>query len=574
MKKISKFIIIIICTLFFNCLKVHASELNVEYVNDIRAFHYRNGVVWSYGRAPFRYQDGVLAYCVEPDILLNTNIYNSYDDWSVTSYTQDEKRQMELIAHYGYKYPGHEDIKYYMATQELIWLFSKDDYIEWRASDSIDSELINIEKEKQEILDLVNNHDKLPTFIGRCYTTKYGTKLTLKDNNNVLQNYDIISDLPYTINDSTIVFDINKFGSYTIKFQSKANPLDNESTIIYKTDNPKSQTMVSFGFNDIKTGTFSTYDMGVSVRINKRDINTKELIKDTGTIFKIKNSDTGEYKKKEYSVDENGYVIFSLSEGNYEIEEVNASYGYVINEKNTKVTIDENIKLNDSYYDIDIFNDVPKGKINILKIDEDSNFLEGVEVGIFDSDYNLLEKVLTDKNGSAYIDNLELGTYYVKELNTIEGYILSDEYHEVNLNYIDDKTNIVEETIKLVNSKIICDVTYVSTDESSKGINGIEINLYDESDNIIYNGKTDGNGEIIIENLPYGKYYIKQESVPSGYIINNDKVEFEVSDISCLSDIKVTNKKTIMPITSSSKENIIGLLVLCLGGLFGIKKFI
>lgn len=574
MKKILKFIIIIICTLFLNSLNVCASTLNAEYVNDIRAFHYRNGIVWSYGRAPLRYQDGILSYCIEPDELLNTNIYNSYDDWSVTLYTEDEKRQMELIAHYGYKYPGHEDIRYYMATQELIWLYSKDDYIEWRASNSIDSELINIDKEKNEIIDLVNKHGELPSFVGRCYTTKYGTKLTLKDDNNVLNNYDIISDLPYTIDNSTITFNINKFGSYTIKLQSKKNPLDNTKTIVYKNDNPKTQTMVSFGFNDIKKGELSTYDMGVSIRINKKDKNTKKLIKNIGTIFKIKNLDTGEYKKKEYNVDENGYAIFTLSKGNYEIEEIKASEGYIINKENMKVTIDENIKLNDSYYDIDIFNDIPKGKINILKVDDEDIPLKGVEIGIFDSKYNLIKEIVTDENGKASIDNLKLGIYNVKELNTIEGHILNDEYHEIKLDYVDDKTSIVEESIKLINSKIKCDVTYISTDESSKEVTGIEIDLYDETDKIIYNGKTDEEGKITIEDLPYGKYYIKQKSVPSGYILNEEKVEFSVDDISCLADIKVTNKKTIMPVTSSSSENIIGILVIVIGAIFGIKKFI
>lgn len=579
MKKILKFIIIMFCSLFINSIVVQAAysdtTLTTEYMDDVWSFHYRNGVLWSYGRLPFRYLNGNLAYCVEPDSLITTNVYNSYDDWGITPYTQDDKKKMELIAHYGYKYPGHDTIKYYMATQELIWLFSADDYIKWTTSNSSDGEEINIEREKNEILSLVNNHDKLPSFVSRCYTTKYGTKLKLNDDNNVLQNYDISSDLPYTINNSSVTFDINKFGSYTIELQSKANPIDNAKTIVYKTDNPKSQMMVTFGFNDIKKRSFSTYDTGVSIRINKKDKNTKKLIKNVGTVFKIKNLDTGEYRKKEYNVDENGYAIFTLAKGNYEIEEIKASAGYVINKENTKITIYENIKLNDSYYDIDIFNDVPKGKINILKVDDEDIPLKGVEIGIFDSKHKQIKKVITDDNGSASVDNLKLGTYYVKELNTIEGYVLNDEYHEVKLNYIDDKTDIVEENIKLVNSKIKCDVTYITTDESSKGVNGIEIDLYDESDNIIYNGKTDEEGKIIIENLPYGKYYIKQKSVPSGYILNDEIKEFSVSDTSCLSDIKVTNKKTIMPITSSSKENIFGLLlIMCLGGIFGIKKLI
>lgn len=578
MKKFLKFIIVIFGALYFNILNVYAGEkdstLTTDYMNDIWGFHYRKGVLWSYGRLPFRYQNGKMVYCIEPETVIATNTYNSYSDWSVTKYSEDDKKRMELIAHYGYKYPGHDTVRYYMATQELIWLFS-DDEVKWRVSKSLDSEEINVEKEKNEILNLVNNHDKLPSFINKCYTTKYGTKLTLNDNNNVLKNYDISSDLPYTINNSTITFDINKFGSYTVRLQSKVNPLDNDTTIIYKTDDPKSQTMVLFGFKDKKSASFSTYDKGVSIRVNKKDKNTKKLIKNVGTVFKIKNLNTGEYGKKEYNVDENGYAIFTLTKGNYEIEEIKASDGYVINKENTKITIDENIKLNDSYYDIDIFNDVPKGKINILKVDDKDIPLKGVEVGIFDSKHKQIKKVITDDNGSASVDNLKLGTYYVKELNTIEGYILNDSYYEIKLSYIDDKTNIVEENIKLINSKIKCDVTYITTDESSKGVNGIEIDLYDEKDNIIYNGKTDEEGKIVIENLPYGKYYIKQKSVPCGYILNDEIKEFSVSDLSCLSDIKVINKKTIMPITSSSKENIFGLLlIMCLGGIFGIKKLI
>ena len=90
----------------------------------------------------------------------------------------------------------------------------------------------------------------------------------------------------------------------------------------------------------------------------------------------------------------------------------------------------------------------------------------------------------------------------------------------------------------------------------------------------MYSGKTMEDGKITIENLEYGKYYMKEESVPSGYILNDEKIEFSVNDLECLSDIKVVNKKSIMPVTSSAKLNIglSGLIIL--GVLYVFKKVV
>ena len=91
---------------------------------------------------------------------------------------------MELIAYYGYEYPGHNNLKYYMATQELIWLFSEDTVV-WKQNRDFSSETLNVEGEKNEIMTLVNNHDKLPSFINSSYTSEFGKELTLVDYNNL-----------------------------------------------------------------------------------------------------------------------------------------------------------------------------------------------------------------------------------------------------------------------------------------------------------------------------------------------------------------------------------------------------
>lgn len=572
MKKIIKAVIISVFVFFCSVFNANAlendSELKTEYIDKVYAYHYKRGILMSYGKLPFRYQNGKLSYCIEPWKVINTKLYTSTNDWTQSGYTDEEKRQMELISHYGYGYEGHNTVRYYMATQELIWLF-KDDYVRWTTSLSDGAEEINVENEKNEILNLVNKHNVMPSFTGRCYSDDYGKTLVLEDINNVLNNYVIDTSLDYDRNNNSITIKLNRFGSNKILFRTKGN---NNETLLFRSKGVESQSMVFFGFNDFKESELSINVDKVKVRINKRDSETKDLIKEKGTIFKVKDVNTGEYINEYLEVND-GYAIISLPKGKYELEEINASNGYVINSENQMFEINDNITLNNEYYDIDVFNSHPKGEINVLKVNEDNMPLEGVEIGLYDSNFKMIKTYKTDVNGKINISDLDLETYYLKEISTLEGYILDNEYKKVELKYKDDKSNIVTENIKITNEKVKCDVVYITSSNDGTFLPNVEINVYDENNNIVYNGKTNIEGKITIEKLPYGKYYIKQIKVPSGYILNEKIVYFSVNDMSCLSDIKVTNEKSIMPVTSSSSNILLNIFPFAIIGiLFVIKK--
>ena len=572
MKKIIKAVIISVFVFFCSVFNANAlendSELKTEYIDKVYAYHYKRGILMSYGKLPFRYQNGKLSYCIEPWKVINTKLYTSTNDWTQSGYTDEEKRQMELISHYGYGYEGHNTVRYYMATQELIWLF-KDDYVRWTTSLSDGAEEINVENEKNEILNLVNKHNVMPSFTGRCYSDDYGKTLVLEDINNVLNNYVIDTSLDYDRNNNSITIKLNRFGSNKILFRTKGN---NNETLLFRSKGVESQSMVFFGFNDFKESELSINVDKVKVRINKRDSETKDLIKEKGTIFKVKDVNTGEYINEYLEVND-GYAIISLPKGKYELEEINASNGYVINSENQMFEINDNITLNNEYYDIDVFNSHPKGEINVLKVNEDNMPLEGVEIGLYDSNFKMIKTYKTDVNGKINISDLDLETYYLKEISTLEGYILDNEYKKVELKYKDDKSNIVTENIKITNEKVKCDVVYITSSNDGTNLPNVEINVYDENNNIVYNGKTNSEGKITIEKLPYGKYYIKQIKVPSGYILNEKIVYFSVNDMSCLSDIKVTNEKSIMPVTSSSSNILLNIFPFAIIGiLFVIKK--
>ena len=542
------------------------STVVVEYPGTIYGYHYKNGVLRSYGRVPFRYQNGTLAYCIEPYVGINVNTYSSTNDWSITGYSNDVKRQMELISYYGYEYPGHNTLNYYLATQELIWLFN-DDYVKFMDDYSEDGSLgnqINTENEKAEILRLVNNHNKLPVFANMWNEEKLGTVMNLSDTNAALVNYDVTGTTKFEKNNNKLKIYLDTFGMHIIYFKKIAN--NNRQTTVYYY-NGYSQMMASFGMNDTIEANLHIEVRNAKVRINKKDTNGN-LITNNNAIFNIKNIDTNKYVKENIATNNNGYIQLTLSPGNYSIEELNAPSGYVINKEDIVIHINNNINLINGEYNVDIYNDNPKGKIIVNKTDEDGNILKGVLIGLFDKDHNMIQSIITSDINA--FEELSLGTYYIKELETINGYTLDSNEYEVNLEYIDDKTYVVEKSIDIVNKKIKCDIVYIS----NESLSDIEINVFDEKDNLVFNGITNNEGQVVINNLPYGKYKIKQMKVPKGYILNEEEYTFEINDNMCMSSIDVHNEKTIMPVTSTSIDKCvcIAFLLTSIGIITYVKK--
>ena len=193
----------------------------------------------------------------------------------------------------------------------------------------------------------------------------------------------------------------------------------------------------------------------------------------------------------------------------------------------------------------------------------------GVVIGIYDSNKNLIEKIKTDEKNNNESKILPLGKYYVKEISTLTGYKLDSNFYEVNLNYNNQNEEIVIGNIKLVNEKIRCDLVYITSDKDGNFLENVEINVVDKDGNLVFNGKTDTQGRVIINNLPYGEYYIRQIKAPSGFILNNDEYKFYVNDSTCNSNINVTNEKTVMPVTS--KQNSMYLVSFII--LFGIGVY-
>ena len=182
---------------------------------------------------------------------------------------------------------------------------------------------------------------------------------------------------------------------------------------------------------------------------------------------------TGEHELKGAKlsiIDANGNVVYSwesdgtvhvidrIPVGKYILREEIAPYGYrIANDVEFEVTETKEIQK------VSMKDELVNGKIIIDKTDEyTKKGIAGVEFEIRDKDGNVIEKLVTDKNGHAESGELPIGVfkdgefvedikYYVVETKAAEGYILDETVHEVVLQYDDAAPEVVTYTLNITN---------------------------------------------------------------------------------------------------------------------------
>ena len=306
--------------------------LNRYDIDNVWAYHYRNGEMWSYGQLPFRYANDKLVYCIQPDVRISTHDYIIYD-FNRSGYGEDAKQKMELIAYYGYKYDNHDDLKYYIATQDLIWRLSPDEDIRWTTGGEYGEE-IDISKEKEEILNLISKHNVLPEFNDSINEVYVNEKIELIDNNNVLSNYDIeySDDLEVIKEDNKLIITPKKEGEYTINFIHKKNY--DSGTFLYDNFNTLTQSVAIFGAPTLIDG---------SMKIKAKSKCEITVFTISGDIkldsdFEVYDLE-GNLVYKGRTI--NGEAKFELEYGNYKIKELSVPDGYKLSDKEISLEVND-----------------------------------------------------------------------------------------------------------------------------------------------------------------------------------------------------------------------------------------
>ena len=520
MKKL--FIIFLFFILFIS--KVDASNITkFDYIDNVY-YVIKLGDYYSSYNEPMIYIDNKPVYCLEPEKkALEGKEYEIGNNNSV-NLTDEQLKKIELIGHYGYGYSNHTSNKYYLAAQELIWKVSRPNVQMYWSDKENGTNQISVEKEKEEIMNLVNQHNQIPSINNKVITltTNQNIELNMEE---FIKNYQIYDSGPHNvkIQDNKII--INTSDSYVGTYKIKLKRIiDKEKSQIYILNDYQS---LMYTYNVDEKDFYFEIDTKVgSLTIQKIDsetLNTKPQgeASFSGTTFEI--YDEKHNLLQNIVLNDNGFAkIDNLSLGTYYIKEIKSGKGYIICENEIKIILKDDNQL------VTVKNDVVKSKIQIEKTYGDNYVLEaGAEFLIIDKFGN--ENIIkTDKEGKASID-LPYGKYSVKQIKGINNHYFIENF-EIDINENTGKTI----NYKLHNEPIKTSIIINKLDKvtGEKILDSVSFKIYDvQNKKYLVNNNSDifttNIGVLKIDDLCLGKYIIEELSSPYGYL-KNEKMEIEL----------------------------------------------
>ncbi len=497
-----------------------------------------------------RNSDGAIVYCIQPGVDFASGVpMTGYDSnqASISGMTEEQWLKVNLLAYYGYGYGNHTDSKWYAITQYEIWkVYNLGWDVYW--VDSFHGNRINqFETESQELLNLVNNHLKSPSFSGTTITSVVDDTIKLTDNNGVLQSYDVSGNGANYRKDGNDLYIIpTRIGNISLSLEKKSNRFGRIKLVYAE---PGCQNLLFAGDLDPVRTSINIKSIGGKVTINKVD-------KDTGLAIAqgdatLKGATYGIYKKdgtkvSSITTDANGIITSGElpNQGDYYLLEEKASNGYELD--GTKYFF--SISSNNLYPTITTYEKVIEKDVNIFKVfaTDKTGFLTGEPNIKFDiylkSSGKKVTSITTNEKGFATA-KLPYGTYVVKQVTTTLNHEKVDDF-EIVIN-----KNTDEPYYQLLsNAEIKAKLKLVKIDsESGKTIpmSGIKFRIFDVSKNecvcqsITYptsqkicEFKTTKDGEFI---TPYalnsGKYILEEiDKKIDGYLWNSTPYEFEVGE--------------------------------------------
>ncbi len=328
MKKNLLHLLILISSLLFGIKEVNAvSESYVTHEWIPNFFNHKvveGKPTKNFAQLAYVYAGGTLAYCIEPGVTLYPGNYDYSSDMDILNLSEEDKKYLELVGVYGYNYPGHQTVKYYAATQELIWEKFGLKSIYWTTK-ADGGDIIDLSNEKRIIKELINQHDSVPSFYEEKIILNYKEETKLYDTNKVLENYQLESyDKSVTLEGNELKVDTSEIKNIKIKLKKKN--MDEGVSLVYTKEG--SQNVAFFKLSSPKYLELNFEIIGKEIEIEKIDEDSKKPIQ--GVNFAIYDSTTNEEVYNGVT-DVNGILrIPNLYKGDFYIIEKKSADGYII----------------------------------------------------------------------------------------------------------------------------------------------------------------------------------------------------------------------------------------------------
>ena len=288
----------------------------------------------------------------------------------------------------------------------------------------------------------------------------------------------------------------------------------------------------------------------------------------------------------EITTDENGYAETEpLYLGKYEVREIKAPDGYVLNNEPKDVELTyagQEFEVRDTV-NTAFENEYQSVRISLSKVIENDELFgiygndcyTSVRFGLFAAEDitaadgtvipadGLLSEVSLAENMTAKFDvQIPFGRYYVKEISTDEHYILNGEKYLVNFEYMgQDIQNVDIDCGQFVNELKRGKVEGIKVNESDEPLENALFGLFAvdtaefTSENAYMTAVSDENGYFEFDEIPYGEYIVREIEAPTGYILSGESYPVTVCEDGETITIRTVNK----PITVEvSKVDVYG----------------
>lgn len=320
-----------------------------------------------------------------------------------------------------------------------------------------------------------------------------------------------------------------------------------ESVEGYTIDPDSQSQTVTINPNDTQTLRFYNNAVGGVELIKVSEADKTERIPDT--TFEIRRV-SDDALVDTVTTGESGSVFVTLEDNNYYAVEIESAEGFKLDSTPHYFTIK-----NGQTTKLTVTN-APMSGILIHKISSTTGEgIYGVTFLLYDSTNTPIGQYTSDDKGYVYIEGLESGRYYLRELEN-EGYILDTEKKTV---YVEaGKTTEIE----WKNTPILGQIQIIKTSADDNPINGLPagtllegavFEIYDKAGNVVDTIRSDSRGRAVSKPLPLSRYTVREVAAPDYYAINptvmnayleyeGQIVTFEVEDNSVATGVNI--KKT------------------------------